>query len=186
MRVRVRTDLGVVPPISRFGQMPLPTDECGESSRPQRAAAPKRNVNSPASVRGSPPIGDEDMVSPAKGAHLTVALGALRKRRNAGSSTPVRVSSLVGRRGGLAKAGPWHTRTAGFAGHSSDPFQPLQTAPLVPPSPVPLFALPRAHIGKLGGSGSSARALPQRVLHGQQNAHRRRPSGRDPGGGAPR
>jgi hypothetical protein len=36
--------------------------------------------------------------------------------------------------------------------------------------------------GRALADGLSARAMPQRVSHGQQNAYRCRPPGRDPGG----
>jgi hypothetical protein len=133
-----------------------------------------------------PPNGDEDMVCPPQGAYPTIKLNACSMRLDVGAPMLVRVSSPLGRRGGLAKAGLRHASMAGSARRSSCPFQTSQMAPFVPPCRAPALSSHRLPVRELGGSGSSARALPQRVLHGQQNAHRCLPSGRDPGGGAAR
>jgi hypothetical protein len=62
--------------------------------------------------------------------------------------------------------------------HSS---HPLQEAPLMLPHLAPVIPLK-----DLAGTGGFARAMHQRVSHGQQNAHRRLPPGRNPGGCATR
>lgn len=62
--------------------------------------------------------------------------------------------------------------------HSS---HPLQEAPHMLPHLASAFPL-----ADLAGTRGFARAMHQRVSHGQQNAHRRLPPGRNPGGCAPR
>lgn len=58
---------------------------------------------------------------------------------------------------------------------------PLQEAPLMLPPLASAFTLV-----DLAGFGGFARAMRQRVAHGQQNAHRCLSPGRNPGGGAAR
>lgn len=69
----------------------------------------------------------------------------------------------------------------GFAVREPGSSHHLQVAPLMP-----------SHLASadpfmdLASTGGSACAMHQRVAHGQQNAHRRLPPGRNPGGCAPR
>lgn len=131
-----------------------------------------------------PDLGDEDMVCPSKGTYPTKEPSGCGMRPKVCGQTLVRVSSLLRSRGSRVKAVFRRAPAAGSAGCTSHSFQPWQMAPFVPPCRAP-GAFQKLILGDLGGSGSSARALPKRVLHGQQNAHRCRPPGRDPGGGAP-
>jgi hypothetical protein len=82
--------------------------------------------------------------------------------------------------------GARHRRTSCRLVHGSafnDPHssRPLQEAPL-----MLLHLAPAVPLVGLAGTGGFARAMHQRVSHGQQNAHRRLPPGRNPGGCAPR
>jgi hypothetical protein len=71
--------------------------------------------------------------------------------------------------------------THGSASRGLHSPHPLQKAPLM----LPPLASASAR-ADLAGFGGFARAMRQRVAHGQQNAHRCLSSGRNPGGGAPR
>ncbi len=192
-KVRGRTSIGSFPayrPLRRQTPPGREMQSCARGfKRAQRRDAPAGLLTgtkvSPTSPSGSPPTGNKAMVCPLKGAYPTTGLNAWSTRQHQGASVLGLASLSFGRRSGLAKAGLRHSRAAGSAGRASRLFQLLQMAPFLPPRPAPVS--PYGIIpGDPGGSSSGSRALPQWVLHGQQNAHRCRSPGRNPGGGASR